>query len=471
MTSRAPPRTVPFLPSLPARGATDSRLCQFVRPRISPLAPREGSDLLEYIQQKIIKISTLAPREGSDPNCGALMSTRYVFLPSLPARGATGNLRDDFTYQRNFYPRSPRGERHREPPLVLPQIYFYPRSPRGERPRQACLDQIAYLFLPSLPARGATVWSNKLRTVYRYFYPRSPRGERPPETRPIAGIPNFYPRSPRGERLEGQAKGNNERKFLPSLPARGATTRSSSAVFIIVFLPSLPARGATTLKGLSHAETTFLPSLPARGATRPTAFLHRPTAISTLAPREGSDGCIQLSPDTPIISTLAPREGSDTTRSTTFCGMQYFYPRSPRGERQKRVNSALLISGFLPSLPARGATPPCARDGRISTFLPSLPARGATRQNHASAGGSLPFLPSLPARGATAIVPAYRFTVDISTLAPREGSDLAPTFGNEDIQAISTLAPREGSDPANLRASRKADHFYPRSPRGERRFP
>ena len=50
-------------------------------------------------------------------------------------------------YQQDFYPRSPRGERHRETEGIKERKYFYPRSPRGERPiavfGQAAFKQIS----------------------------------------------------------------------------------------------------------------------------------------------------------------------------------------------------------------------------------------------------------------------------------------------------------------------------------------
>ena len=60
---------------------------------------------------KKYNISIHAPREGSD------------IRPTTTAAGA-----------KNFYPRSPRGERLIFGPLAGRIINFYPRSPRGERP-------------------------------------------------------------------------------------------------------------------------------------------------------------------------------------------------------------------------------------------------------------------------------------------------------------------------------------------------
>ena len=55
---------------------------------------------------------------------------------------------------------------------------FYPRSPCGERP-------------------PLTMWST---TITTNFYPRSPCGERLDRAPPLTSRTNFYPRSPCGER-------------------------------------------------------------------------------------------------------------------------------------------------------------------------------------------------------------------------------------------------------------------------------
>ena len=56
--------------------------------------------------------------------------------------------------------------------------------------------------------------------------------------------------------------------------------------------------------------------------------------ISIHAPREGSDVLPALrGEDTLHISIHAPREGSDVAIGGEFVAREYFYPRSPRGER------------------------------------------------------------------------------------------------------------------------------------------
>ena len=111
--------------------------------------------------------------------------------------------------------------------------------------------------------------------------------------------------------------------------------------------------------------------------------------------------------------------------------------------------------------------PLCASRRRKEGFQPTLPARGATHIASAILQGRA-FQPTLPARGATAPPNPQRSGEDISTHAPRTGSDGGCTlYYNQDI-AISTHAPRTGSDMKVFLAATKVLHFNPRSPHGER---
>ena len=55
---------------------------------------------------------------------------------------------------------------------------FYPRSPRGERQTLQSFLKGNYEFLSTLPARGATWGPRSSMELQMDFYPRSPRGER-----------------------------------------------------------------------------------------------------------------------------------------------------------------------------------------------------------------------------------------------------------------------------------------------------
>ena len=103
---------------------------------------------------------------------------------------------------KDFYPRSPCGERPSGAKADSPTKYFYPRSPCGERQHAYQLVLWVLRFLSTLSLRRATSKKSPQMCFIRHFYPRSPCGERrespPPCERPTR---DFYPRSPCGERL------------------------------------------------------------------------------------------------------------------------------------------------------------------------------------------------------------------------------------------------------------------------------
>ena len=135
------------------------------------------------------RISIHAPLAGSDiPSLNNLFKL-LLFLSTLPSRGATRKLAGLIRYLPNFYPRSPRGERHTARGRKADILYFYPRSPRGERlfrfkpPLQTCIISIhaplagsdcikikdkgdGEIFLSTLPSRGATAKTNKPLTYF-----------------------------------------------------------------------------------------------------------------------------------------------------------------------------------------------------------------------------------------------------------------------------------------------------------------
>ena len=280
---------------------------------ISIHAPREGSDGRGRTGRPDRPISIHAPREGSDgrrfsalyllpdfyprsprgerPHSEGFASRSRSFLSTLPARGATGGVL----------------KRHRK------EAHFYPRSPRGER-RKIIIDTIAYWRISiHAPREGSDQDHHRHHRLLAYFYPRSPRGERPVSSFMFTKKNNFYPRSPRGERLRHAGAGlppvgisihapregsdiqeggrhDDRRKFLSTLPARGATVPVCSTPFIFFyfyprsprgerpatscawrplssFLSTLPARGATLFGPSARRSKPFLSTLPARGAT------------------------------------------------------------------------------------------------------------------------------------------------------------------------------------------------------------
>ena len=237
--------------------------------------------------------------------------------------------------------------------------------------------------------------------------------------------------------------------FQPTLPARGATFASGSSRFGgLDFNPRSP-HGERLMFWRSFSPTNrFQPTLPARGATQHS----------------------QHAPHHSPISTHAPRTGSDDYQMPLSCLRRYFNPRSPHGERPTLNVLLMVVGDFNPRSP-HGERPMWQKDAQGAwVFQPTLPARGATGKAE-TATKKERFQPTLPARGATQQLRDAVKSAEISTHAPRTGSDGPPDAGKGRNGHISTHAPRTGSDLlffALFRSSLR--HFNPRSPHGERRF-
>ena len=125
---------------------------------------------------RLVFLSTLSLRRATAA-CRPPCSCR-IFLSTLSLRRATRRRSGLFEHRRNFYPRSPCGERPLRPPAWGCHSDFYPRSPCGERRILPHHARKIVKFLSTLSLRRATdIRANFCLLVY-YFYPRSPCGER-----------------------------------------------------------------------------------------------------------------------------------------------------------------------------------------------------------------------------------------------------------------------------------------------------
>ena len=169
-----------------------------------------------------------------------------------------------------------------------------------------------------------------------HFYPRSPRGERLGTRKPYHVRRNFYPRSPRGER-----------------PNKCKIDQQCCSISI-----HAPRVGSDCwyIAGIS-AYRNFYPRSPRGERLNEDRYGQQFWRISIHAPRVGSDSkprrlksrrCV-------FLSTL-PAWGATTQVSSHTSSTQYFYPRSPRGERLFEYIQAGTGILFLSTLPAWGAT-------------------------------------------------------------------------------------------------------------------
>ena len=330
---------------------------------------------------------------------------------------------------RNFYPRSPCGERRGRhlqqadrdtisihallaesdpaPEAQRPvRRYFYPRSPCGERLQQAqgvrlkfsisihallaesdYTHPIGILVRVVISIHALLAESDHLKTSDHPhntdFYPRSPCGERQllpkPTPRPQ---PNFYPRSPCGER-----------------------------------------------RNLCICDNTYTLDFYPRSPCGERRSVHR--TIDTASR---------------FLSTLSLRRATLVGDKIAF-EVRHFYPRSPCGER--RDNGRILSAKYLISIHALLAESDIPLRSRLKRTIISIHALLAESD----------------------LYPMRAFEpIGISIHALLAESDLMRSMKISILRAfLSTLSLRRATAPAQ-RSNPKEFDFYPRSPCGERRL-
>ena len=281
---------------------------------------------------------------------------------------------------------------------------------------------------------------------------------------------DFNPRSPHGERLTRLTRARWHGPISTHAPRTGSDAMVDALpVLTVHFNPRSPHGERHLYLGKHDWLKTFQPTLPARGATCPACTRrwtpdhfnprsphgerHNPPdddllaeVISTHAPRTGSDRFSNQAPGAPAISTHAPRTGSDYISFSPICQEgENFNPRSPHGERLGYAQRSPLFFKISTHAPRTGSDErPRAADAHGSHFNPRSP-HGERRRKKWYRDATRTFQPTLPARGATCTAPGHPRGGDISTHAPRTGSDRLPHC------LIACLA-----------------YFNPRSPHGER---
>ena len=116
---------------------------------------------------------------------------------------------------------------HHIPQTSKDTAYFYPRSPRGERQSEVSKSGKVSGISIHAPLAGSDIFRHYNLPRGKNFYPRSPRGERPIRDHIFKTCLHFYPRSPRGERHYSKSLLPSVRRFLSTLPSRGATAKTN----------------------------------------------------------------------------------------------------------------------------------------------------------------------------------------------------------------------------------------------------
>ena len=254
-----------------------------------------------------IFLSTLSLRRATC-RCALCRCALAQFLSTLSLRRATARFQPSLSTYR----------------------YFYPRSPCGERP-------YCFIFIP--PGRD--------------FYPRSPCGERLPVFSWRCLLTYFYPRSPCGERHVTMPAVSALVLFLSTLSLRRATVECViCTTFLRISIHALLAEsdwaGADCCRVVPH----FYPRSPCgerrvlggRGRLRDRISIHALLAESDFSIDWYATGGIIF------LSTLSLRRATQLSISSRL-NSQYFYPRSPCGERLVAAGVLWEIQDFYPRSP------------------------------------------------------------------------------------------------------------------------
>ena len=231
------------------------------------------------------------------------------FQPTLPARGATRPRRRNCCAPSYFNPRSPHGERQTgklELHFDKPISTHAPRT--GSDPRFRVLFSHSFQFQPTLPARGATIFS-----VVMFF---------------VLLISTHAPA--RGATISCKAS-KPSAKFQPTLPhgERPGSARSRAAAQAIS--THAPARGATSKASATGGFTIFQPTLP-HGERRWQGLHRRGHHHFNPRSRTGSDTFDEYRTRTMLISTHAPARGATLSQPSLHLSST-FQPTLPHGER------------------------------------------------------------------------------------------------------------------------------------------
>ena len=304
---------------------------------------------------------------------------------------------------------------------------------------------------------------------------------------------HFYPRSPCGERPIINCNSNFTQKFLSTLSLRRATREGASIkpIFGISIHALLAESDCYSLRHSAQGRH-FYPRSPCG---------ERPPCVGWLQ----------------IVYYFYPRSPCGerlSKRSPPMCIIRHFYPRSPCGERLDKVPYQRQVNQFLSTLSLRRATrreasesigtlhfyprSPCGerrntnlrRHRSDDNFYPRSPC-GERRTLEVTRNANTDFYPRSPCgeRPLRSIRSGRGGVISIhALLAESDGLSPSNFLISDSISIHALLAESDANDQKALQAQRISihallaesdciidiinnviDHFYPRSPCGERR--
>ena len=266
----------------------------------------------------------------------------------------------------NFYPRPPRGGRHRgsiygkngdsflstpsarratplcKHPQTFPKISIHALREEGDLVRNVRFVRfVRFLSTPS--ARRATLRAYTSNSWHWYFYPRPPRGGRQRWRMRSPNFTDFYPRPPRGGRpvlsaLSSQPLYN----FYPRPPRGGRRVFSVQRCRNFgISIHALREEGDQSISSIPKPARYFYPRPPRGGRHAITSGSRVDSVISIHALREEGDAVATIG-DIQTLQFLSTPSARRATWVTAYNKTveSNFYPRPPRGGRRHTSRSA-----------------------------------------------------------------------------------------------------------------------------------
>ena len=223
---------------------------------------------------------------------------------------------------------------------LRPEIFllrnFYPRPPRGGRHKGDFDADTWHGFLSTPSARRATTRRRRVSVRHGYFYPRPPRGGRPPAYDRWYRLLEFLSTpSARRATTAYQRQKSSHTDFYPRPPRGGRRLCASEIQFFFEFLSTPSARRATlSCGGVISAGEISIHALREEGDLSGGAYTTHRLNFYPRPPRGGRRG-----------RSNKPQKNND------------FYPRPPRGGRHAMIWQEWFRDQFLSTPSARRATP------------------------------------------------------------------------------------------------------------------
>ena len=327
------------------------------------------------------------------------------------------------------------------------KLDFYPRPPRGGRHKHSCVrDHLNFISIHALREEGDAAQLFQIFDVREFLSTPSARRATPLRTFRLLAVIYFYPRPPRGGRRLRPGWFRPIRYFYPRPPRGGRPVVRLSIPCDVLFLSTPSARRATVdIKTHADRDDISIHALREEGdiCYQVGSLIY---VISIHALREEGDVCLIGTVLHRLISIHALREEGDCGYGLPSCPCADFYPRPPRGGRpcyQGIPGSAASIS--IHALREEGDPQLCNLICDVGQFLSTPSSRRATATvvpyfaairisihalreegdelRHRAAGSVLHFYPRPPRGGRRVIDGNNAVSYEISIHALREEGD------------------------------------------------